>query len=78
MVFTAVNGIEFTFRKYRNMKMAIRLITTHFVVEGHNLDTVDRGSRGERGGGGGGWGGWGGGGGGWMDAVERIQGRRKF
>ena len=35
MVFTIVNSIEFTFRKYKNMKMAIWHITTHFVVEGH-------------------------------------------
>ena len=39
MVFTTVNSIEFTFRKYRNMKMAIWHITTHFVVEGHKLGT---------------------------------------
>ena len=35
MVFTIVNSIEFIFRKYKNMKMAIWHITTHFVVEGH-------------------------------------------
>ena len=35
MVFTTVNGIEFAFRKYKNMKMAISHIATHFVVEGH-------------------------------------------
>ena len=35
MVFTIVNSIEFTFRKYENMKMAIWHITTHFMVEGH-------------------------------------------
>ena len=33
MVFTIVNSIEFTFRKYENMKMVLWLITTHFVVE---------------------------------------------
>ena len=36
MVFTIVNSIEFALRKYKNMKMAIWHITTHFVVEGHN------------------------------------------
>ena len=36
MVFTTVNSIEFTFRKFRNMKMVIWHITTHFVVEGHH------------------------------------------
>ena len=35
MVFTIVKNTEFTFRKYKNMKMAIWHITTHFVVEGH-------------------------------------------
>ena len=37
MVFTIVTSIEFTSRKYKNMKMVIRHITTHFVVEGHIL-----------------------------------------
>ena len=37
MVFTIVNSIEYTFRKYKNMKMAIWHIATHFVVEGHLL-----------------------------------------
>ena len=32
MAFTSVNSIEFTFRQYKNMKMAILHITTHFVV----------------------------------------------
>ena len=35
MVFTIVNDIDFTLRKYKNTKMAIWHITTHFVVEGH-------------------------------------------
>ena len=35
MVFTIVNSIEFTFRNFKNIKMAIWRITTHFVVEGH-------------------------------------------
>ena len=35
IVFAIVNSIEFTFRKYKNMKMAIWQITTHFLVEGH-------------------------------------------
>ena len=35
MGFTFVNSIELTFRQYKNMKMAIRHIATHFVVEGH-------------------------------------------
>ena len=39
MVFNIVNSIEFTFRKYKNMKMAIWHITTHFVVEGHIYDS---------------------------------------
>ena len=38
MVCTIVNSIEFTFRKCKNMKMAIWRITTHFVVEGHICD----------------------------------------
>ena len=33
MFFTIVNSIEFTFRKYKNMKMAVWHIATHFVVE---------------------------------------------
>ena len=35
MFFTIVKSTELTFRKYKNMKMAIWHITTHFVVEGH-------------------------------------------
>ena len=35
MVFTIVKSIDFSFRKYKNVKMAIWLIATHFVVEGH-------------------------------------------
>ena len=35
MVFTIVNNTEFTFRRYKKMKMAIWHITTHFVVKGH-------------------------------------------
>ena len=38
MVFTIVKSIEFTFRKYKIMKMAIWHITTHF-VEGHIYTT---------------------------------------
>ena len=35
MVFTIANSIEFTFRKYNNIKIAIWHISTHFVVDGH-------------------------------------------
>ena len=35
MVFPIAISIEFTFRKYKNMKMTIWHITTDFVVEGH-------------------------------------------
>ena len=35
MDFIIVNNIECTFRKYKNMEMAIWHITTHFMVEGH-------------------------------------------
>ena len=36
MAFTIVKSIKFSFRIiYKNMKMAIWHITTHFVVEGH-------------------------------------------
>ena len=38
MVLTIIKkSIEFTFRKYINMKMTTRHITTHFVVEGHRM-----------------------------------------
>ena len=40
MGFTIVNSIEVTFIKYKNMKMAIWHITTHFVVEGHICTNV--------------------------------------
>ena len=35
MVLIIVNSTEFTFRKYKNIKMDIWYITTHFMVEGH-------------------------------------------
>ena len=38
MVFTIVQSIEFTFRKYENMKMAIWHIKTHAVVKGHKCN----------------------------------------
>ena len=42
MVLIIVSSTEFTFRKYKNMKMAIWHITTHFMVEGHIYTTNKR------------------------------------
>ena len=41
MVFTIVTSIQFASRKYKNMKMVIRHITTHFMVDGHiSMDVI--------------------------------------
>ena len=38
MVLAIVNSIDFTFRLYKNTKMAMWHIATHFVVEGHKYE----------------------------------------